>query len=85
VRYRAPAIFTIVNASADVLRMTDSPSAEAVACTGRPAEMPRLVKNAARLPSWRVTFATRAMSAPGRIVSSATIPTNATIEGSMAG
>jgi len=74
-----------VNAVADVLRITDRPSAEAVAWTGRPDEMPRLVKNAARLPSCSVTFATRAMSTPGRIVSSAAIPTNATIDGSMGG
>ena len=46
----------------------------------RQAQMPRLVKNAARLPSSRVTFATSAMSAPGRIVRSAAMPMNATIE-----
>src|SRR5439155_11757567 len=63
-----------------VARMRASPSAEAVAWTGSPAQMPRLVKKAARLPSSRVTFATSAMSAPGRIVSSAAIPMNATIE-----
>src|SRR5438105_1333108 len=76
----APANFTTVNASALVARMSESPSAEAVACTGRPAQMPRLVKNAARLPSSSVTFATSAMSAPGRIVSSAAIPMKARIE-----
>ena len=46
----------------------------------RQAQMPRLVKNAARLPSSRVAFATSAMSAPGRIVRSAAIPMNARIE-----
>jgi hypothetical protein len=40
-----------LNAAADVLKMTDKPSADAVAWTGSPDEMPRLVKNAARLPS----------------------------------
>ena len=73
----------ILNAVAEVLRITDRPNADADACTGRPHEIPRLVKNAARFPCWSVTFATSAMSTPGKIVSSAAMPMNATRDGSI--
>src|SRR5882762_10168834 len=47
VRYAAPANFTTVNASALVARMSERPSADAVACTGSPAQMPRLEERGA--------------------------------------
>src|SRR5712691_6552525 len=68
--------FTIWNASAERLRIADSPAEEAMACTRHPRQIPSEVSQAALRPRASAFLVTRAMSAPGVIVSSAATPMN---------
>ncbi len=70
-RYAAPTLFTTMNAVAEVARMAEMPSADAVACTRHPSPMPSVVNDAARRPPASVLRVTSAMSAPGKMVRSA--------------
>src|SRR5439155_244796 len=65
IRYPAPRSLTNWNASAERLRITESPAEEAMACTRQPRQMPSVVNIAAVRPRVRAFLVTKAMSAPG--------------------
>src|SRR5712691_1886390 len=75
-RYPAPISFTIWNASAERLRIADSPAEDAMACIRHPRQIPSEVSHAALRPRVSAFLVTSAMSEPGVMVSSAATPTN---------
>src|SRR5687768_13797137 len=65
--------------------MAERPSAERAAWMRQPAAMPRVVRKAVRRPWARVFRVTRAVSAPGVMVSSAVMPRKASAWESITG